>query len=106
MCIKFKNVKCLKLTSACRRRFPNWLDRWMLCRKQMGLLALGFAFLHAIYTFIIPIRYSVRHKLISRVVDEVLSHTSQCFSRNVDKSNFQDGSGRCIHHVSLFVSHR
>uniref|UniRef100_A0A8C6SSW6 STEAP family member 4 n=1 Tax=Neogobius melanostomus TaxID=47308 RepID=A0A8C6SSW6_9GOBI len=54
------------------RRFPDWLDRWMLCRKQIGLLALGFAFLHAIYTFIIPIRYAVRHKLISRVVDEVL----------------------------------
>uniref|UniRef100_A0A3P8U9E2 STEAP family member 4 n=1 Tax=Amphiprion percula TaxID=161767 RepID=A0A3P8U9E2_AMPPE len=52
------------------RRFPDWLDRWMLCRKQMGLVALGFAFLHAIYTFIIPIRYAVRHKLISRVVDE------------------------------------
>lgn len=53
------------------RRFPNWLDRWMLCRKQMGLVALGLALLHAIYTFIIPIRYAVRHKLISRVVDEV-----------------------------------
>jgi len=43
----------------------------MLCRKQLGLLALAFAFLHAIYTFIIPIRYAVRHKLISLVVDEV-----------------------------------
>uniref|UniRef100_A0A674N598 STEAP family member 4 n=1 Tax=Takifugu rubripes TaxID=31033 RepID=A0A674N598_TAKRU len=52
------------------KRFPNWLDRWMLCRKQMGLVALGLALLHAIYTFIIPIRYAVRHKLISRVVDE------------------------------------
>ncbi|KAE8288762.1 Metalloreductase STEAP4 [Larimichthys crocea] len=40
-------------------------------RKQMGLVALGLAFLHAIYTFIIPIRYAVRHKLISRVVDEI-----------------------------------
>uniref|UniRef100_A0A3P8UY74 STEAP family member 4 n=1 Tax=Cynoglossus semilaevis TaxID=244447 RepID=A0A3P8UY74_CYNSE len=49
------------------KRFPDWLDRWMLCRKQMGLVALGFAFLHAIYTFVIPIRYSVRHKLISRM---------------------------------------
>ncbi|XP_074540101.1 metalloreductase STEAP4-like [Halichoeres trimaculatus] len=53
------------------RRFPDWLDRWMLCRKQMGLVALGLAFLHAIYTFIIPIRYAVRHKLISTVVEEV-----------------------------------
>ncbi|XP_071239395.1 metalloreductase STEAP4-like [Salvelinus alpinus] len=39
------------------RRFPDWLDRWMLCRKQLGLLALGFAFLHVLYTLIIPIRY-------------------------------------------------
>uniref|UniRef100_A0A3B5MPQ6 STEAP family member 4 n=1 Tax=Xiphophorus couchianus TaxID=32473 RepID=A0A3B5MPQ6_9TELE len=39
--------------------------------EQMGLVALGYAFLHAIYTFIIPICYSVRHKLISGVVDEV-----------------------------------
>ncbi|XP_076009811.1 metalloreductase STEAP4-like [Genypterus blacodes] len=53
------------------RRFPDWLDRWMRCRKQLGLVALGLAFLHAIYTLIIPIRYSVRHKLISRVVDEL-----------------------------------
>ncbi|XP_062302183.1 metalloreductase STEAP4-like [Osmerus eperlanus] len=52
-------------------RFPDWLDRWMLCRKQLGLLALGFAFLHVIYTLIIPIRYSVRHTLISRVVNEM-----------------------------------
>uniref|UniRef100_A0A667ZZM5 STEAP family member 4 n=1 Tax=Myripristis murdjan TaxID=586833 RepID=A0A667ZZM5_9TELE len=50
------------------RCFPDWLDRWMLCRKQLGLVALGFAFLHAIYTFIIPIRYAVRHKLISLVM--------------------------------------
>uniref|UniRef100_A0A3P8U9F3 STEAP family member 4 n=1 Tax=Amphiprion percula TaxID=161767 RepID=A0A3P8U9F3_AMPPE len=57
-----------QLIFACSRRFPDWLDRWMLCRKQMGLVALGFAFLHAIYTFIIPIRYAVRHKLISRVL--------------------------------------
>ncbi|XP_027142951.1 metalloreductase STEAP4 [Larimichthys crocea] len=58
------------------RRFPDWLDRWMLCRKQMGLVALGLAFLHAIYTFIIPIRYAVRHKLISRVVDEIDNKTT------------------------------
>ncbi|XP_075968941.1 metalloreductase STEAP4-like [Anarhichas minor] len=38
------------------RRFPDWLDRWMLCRKQLGLVALCFAFLHVLYTLIIPIR--------------------------------------------------
>uniref|UniRef100_A0A674DHQ1 STEAP family member 4 n=1 Tax=Salmo trutta TaxID=8032 RepID=A0A674DHQ1_SALTR len=44
------------------RRFPNWLDSWMLCRKQLGLLSLGFAFLHVLYTLILPIR-SVEHTL-------------------------------------------
>ncbi|XP_027027632.2 metalloreductase STEAP4 [Tachysurus fulvidraco] len=44
------------------RRFPDWLDRWMLCRKQLGLLALGFAFLHVLYTLVIPIRYFVFYK--------------------------------------------
>ncbi|KAM9310011.1 metalloreductase STEAP4-like [Pholidichthys leucotaenia] len=60
-------------------RFPNWLDRWMLCRKQMGLVALGFAFLHAIYTLIVPIRYAVRHKLISLVVDEMKNNKTTPF---------------------------
>lgn len=41
----------------CHRRFPGWLDRWMLCRKQLGLTALAFAFLHVLYTLIIPMRY-------------------------------------------------
>ncbi|KAG8443179.1 hypothetical protein GDO86_011837 [Hymenochirus boettgeri] len=41
-------------------RFPDWLDKWMLCRKQLGLVALAYAFLHAIYTLVMPIRYYVR----------------------------------------------
>ncbi|CAL1611223.1 unnamed protein product [Knipowitschia caucasica] len=61
------------------RRFPDWLDRWMLCRKQIGLLALGFALLHAVYTLVIPIRYNVRHKLISRVVDEMKNNKTTPF---------------------------
>ncbi|XP_007236319.3 metalloreductase STEAP4 [Astyanax mexicanus] len=44
------------------RRFPDWLDRWMLCRKQLGLLALAFAFVHVLYTYAIPIRYYVFHR--------------------------------------------
>uniref|UniRef100_A0AAZ3PS52 Ferric oxidoreductase domain-containing protein n=2 Tax=Oncorhynchus tshawytscha TaxID=74940 RepID=A0AAZ3PS52_ONCTS len=42
----------------------------MLCRKQLGLLALGFAFMHVLYTMVIPLRYSVRHTLISQVINE------------------------------------
>lgn len=44
------------------RRFPNWLDRWMLCRKQLGLIALGLASLHVLYTLIIPLRYGATNE--------------------------------------------
>ncbi|XP_052000109.1 metalloreductase STEAP4 [Xyrauchen texanus] len=50
------------------RRFPNWLDRWMLCRKQLGLVALAFGFLHVLYTLVIPIRYYVRYRINAYVL--------------------------------------
>ncbi|XP_069770439.1 metalloreductase STEAP4 isoform X2 [Narcine bancroftii] len=51
-------------------RFPSWLDRWMLCRKQLGLVALAFAFLHVLYTFILPTRYSVRWRWMHSMIEE------------------------------------
>lgn len=53
------------------RRFPDWLDHWMLCRKQLGLIALGFAFLHVLYTLVIPIRYYVRWTSNNRTITQV-----------------------------------
>ncbi|XP_015279626.1 PREDICTED: metalloreductase STEAP4 [Gekko japonicus] len=53
------------------RRFPDWLDKWMLCRKQLGLVALAFAFLHVLYTLVIPIRHYVRWKLSSNLIQQV-----------------------------------
>ncbi|XP_034258239.1 metalloreductase STEAP4 [Pantherophis guttatus] len=55
-------------------RFPDWLDKWMLCRKQLGLVALAYAFLHVLYTLIIPIRYYVRWKVNSYVLDLALKN--------------------------------
>ncbi|XP_072910612.1 metalloreductase STEAP4 isoform X2 [Hemitrygon akajei] len=52
------------------KRFPDWLDRWMLCRKQLGLVALAYAFLHVLYTYIIPTRYSVRWNWIYSMIKE------------------------------------
>uniref|UniRef100_A0A4W6DSH5 STEAP family member 4 n=1 Tax=Lates calcarifer TaxID=8187 RepID=A0A4W6DSH5_LATCA len=52
------------------KRFPDWLDRWMLCRKQLGLLALGFASLHVLYTLIIPIRYYVKFRIADSTVSQ------------------------------------
>ncbi|XP_078283943.1 metalloreductase STEAP4 [Rhinoraja longicauda] len=52
------------------KRFPAWLDRWMLCRKQLGLVALAYAFLHVLYTLIIPTRISVRWRWIHSMIEE------------------------------------
>ena len=42
------------------RRFPNWLDRWLLSRKQLGLLAFLIALTHSLMTIILvtPAYYS------------------------------------------------
>ncbi|KAK5892423.1 hypothetical protein CesoFtcFv8_012804 [Champsocephalus esox] len=66
------------------RHFPDWLDRWMLYRKQMGLIALGLAFLHVIHTFMTPTRYSVRHTLITLVVDEMNNKTTPFYFDNTE----------------------
>ncbi|KAK5892422.1 hypothetical protein CesoFtcFv8_012803 [Champsocephalus esox] len=61
------------------RRFPAWLDRWMLCRKQLGLIALGFAFLHVFYTLIIPIRYYVRFKITESTISKIRENRTSVF---------------------------
>ncbi|KAM9436834.1 metalloreductase STEAP4 [Clarias gariepinus] len=62
------------------RRFPDWLDRWMLCRKQLGLLALAFAFLHVLYTLVIPIRYYVFYKRANLYISLVKENKTYEFS--------------------------
>nr|XP_040020720.1 metalloreductase STEAP4-like [Gasterosteus aculeatus aculeatus] len=61
------------------RRFPDWLDRWMLCRKQLGLVALAFAFLHVLYTLIIPIRYYVRFRLSASTISQIKENRTSVF---------------------------
>ncbi|KAJ0066100.1 hypothetical protein NL108_001351 [Boleophthalmus pectinirostris] len=62
------------------RRFPDWLDRWMLCRKQMGLVALGLASLHVLYTLIIGFRYYVRYRVGAGIISQVLKNQTTEFS--------------------------
>ncbi|XP_051261820.1 metalloreductase STEAP4 [Dicentrarchus labrax] len=61
------------------KRFPDWLDRWMLCRKQLGLLALGFASLHVLYTLIIPIRYYVRFRIAESTISKIKENQTSVF---------------------------
>ncbi|XP_030641308.1 metalloreductase STEAP4-like [Chanos chanos] len=58
------------------RRFPDWLDRWMRCRKQIGLLALGCALLHVLYTCIISIRYYVQYKNNAELIGLIKENTN------------------------------
>ncbi|XP_014886337.1 metalloreductase STEAP3 isoform X3 [Poecilia latipinna] len=44
-------------------RFPNWLDRWLLSRKQLGLCSFLCAVLHAVYSLCLPLRKSAQFKL-------------------------------------------
>ncbi|XP_037005236.1 metalloreductase STEAP4 [Artibeus jamaicensis] len=62
------------------RRFPDWLDHWMLCRKQLGLLGLGFAFLHVLYTLVIPIRYYVRWRIGNVTATQAITKKENPFS--------------------------
>ncbi|KAM9782893.1 metalloreductase STEAP4 [Neosynchiropus ocellatus] len=61
------------------RRFPDWLDRWMLCRKQLGLVALALAFLHVFYTLVIPIRYYVRYRIGQSLITQVKENQTVTF---------------------------
>ncbi|XP_059494612.1 metalloreductase STEAP2 isoform X3 [Stegostoma tigrinum] len=43
------------------RRFPTWLEHWLQCRKQLGLLSFFFASVHTIYSLCLPMRRSERY---------------------------------------------
>ncbi|XP_074551010.1 metalloreductase STEAP3 [Halichoeres trimaculatus] len=47
-------LQLIRGTKYCR--FPIWLDRWLCCRKQLGLLSFLCAVLHAIYSMCLSLR--------------------------------------------------
>ncbi|NWU17982.1 STEA4 Metalloreductase, partial [Cephalopterus ornatus] len=58
-------------------RFPDWLDKWMLCRKQLGLIALAFASLHAVFTLVGPIRSFVRWRTSQGIISQALNNKTE-----------------------------
>ncbi|XP_023185412.1 metalloreductase STEAP3 [Xiphophorus maculatus] len=52
-------------------RFPNWLDRWLTSRKQLGLCSFLCAVLHAVYSLCLPLRKSARFTLINMAYKQV-----------------------------------
>ncbi|XP_062898446.1 metalloreductase STEAP4-like [Mobula hypostoma] len=58
------------------KRFPEWLDKWMLCRKQLGLVAFAYGFLHVFYSLIASLRYSVYWSYVKYAAEEVKKNSS------------------------------
>ncbi|XP_054641727.1 metalloreductase STEAP3 [Dunckerocampus dactyliophorus] len=52
-------------------RFPDWLDKWLIKRKQFGLCSFLCAAMHAIYSLCLPMRQSARYKLLNAAFKQV-----------------------------------
>ncbi|XP_067862781.1 metalloreductase STEAP4-like [Heptranchias perlo] len=63
------------------KRFPDWLDEWMLCRKQLGLVSFAYGFLHVFYSLVKPLSYAYYWKQIQYTVSEVKKNTTSEMER-------------------------
>ena len=71
------------------RRFAGWLDVWLKCRKQLGLLAFAFSLLHGVISILLmtPNYYgSWYHKakvtLPGDDIDDIIRLANQTISGN------------------------
>ncbi|CAL8398406.1 unnamed protein product [Arctogadus glacialis] len=53
------------------RRFPHWLEGWLQCRRQLGLLAFFLAGVHVLYSLCLPLRRSERYLLLNMAYQQV-----------------------------------
>ncbi|XP_007896358.1 metalloreductase STEAP2 [Callorhinchus milii] len=53
------------------RRFPMWLEHWLQCRKQLGLLSFFFASVHTVYSLCLPMRRSERYFYLNMAYQQV-----------------------------------
>ncbi|KYO26638.1 metalloreductase STEAP2 isoform X2 [Alligator mississippiensis] len=53
------------------RRFPPWLESWLQCRKQLGLLSFFFATVHVAYSLCLPMRRSERYLFLNMAYQQV-----------------------------------
>lgn len=66
---------CLQLWLGTKyKRFPDWLDRWLTRRKQLGLCSFLCATLHAVYSLCLPMRKSARYKLVDMAFKQVFQY--------------------------------
>ncbi|XP_043923466.1 metalloreductase STEAP2 [Protopterus annectens] len=53
------------------RRFPPWLEDWLCCRKQLGLLSFFFAAIHVLYSLCLPMRRSERYLFLNMAYQQI-----------------------------------
>ncbi|KAM8936179.1 metalloreductase STEAP2 [Lycaon pictus] len=53
------------------RKFPPWLETWLQCRKQLGLLSFFFASVHVAYSLCLPMRRSERYLFLNMAYQQV-----------------------------------
>nr|XP_006634352.1 PREDICTED: metalloreductase STEAP2 [Lepisosteus oculatus] len=62
------------------RRFPHWLDGWMQCRKQLGLLSFFFASVHVVYSLCLPLRKSERYLFLNMALQQVHANVEHAWN--------------------------
>ncbi|XP_066431351.1 metalloreductase STEAP3 [Eleutherodactylus coqui] len=77
------------------KRFPGWLDEWMVHRKQMGLASFFLAALHAVYSLCLPMRRSARYQILNDAVKQV--------KNNVTSSWVEEEAWRMEIYISLGI---
>lgn len=53
------------------KRFPDWLDRWLCRRKELGLLSFLCAVLHAVYSMCLTLRRAAGYNLLNAAYRQV-----------------------------------
>ncbi|XP_078538509.1 metalloreductase STEAP3 isoform X1 [Lissotriton helveticus] len=61
------------------RRFPDWLDQWLIHRKQMGLVSFYCAALHAVYSLCLPMRRSSRYQMLNDAFKQVAENKNSAW---------------------------
>ena len=91
-------------------RFPSWLDKWLKCRKQLGLICLLFASMHACMSCLLMGAGEVKHMVKNQkiltsnnsavVLYQLLNEQHQFFTFICCLSSCFDGHLR--HYITAF----
>ncbi|KAM3592905.1 uncharacterized protein V6R79_001548 [Siganus canaliculatus] len=62
------------------RHFPHWLEGWLQCRKQLGLLSFFLSAVHVLYSLCLPLRRSERYLLLNTAYQQVHANVENAWN--------------------------